>query len=81
MWACSMFPNHRAEVIIHLWQEYQRNDVSFSVHLITGLIMFRYLITSDTDFDYLVKTVSVDFPTMKLLSYPLWLINNSGKIL
>lgn len=76
-----MFSNHRAELLLHLWQEYHRNDVSFSVHLITGLIMFRYLITGDTDYDYLAKMVSVDFPTVKLLSYPLWLINNSGKFL
>lgn len=80
MWACSMFSNPHTQVIIHLWQEYHRKDASFLVHLITGLTMFRHL-TGDTDFDYLVKMGFVNFPTMKLLTYPLWLISNSGKIL
>lgn len=76
-----MFSNHWAEVTL-LWQEYHRNDVtSFSALPIRRIMMFRCLTTGDSDFDYLFKIFSADFPIAKLLFYTSELIGNIGKIL
>ena len=39
-----------------------------------GLIRFRYLIAGDTDLDYLVNMVSIDFPHYKATIVP-WVVH------
>ena len=45
--------------------------MSFSVQPIMRSMMFRCLISGDSDFDDLFKIFSADFPIVKLLFYTL----------
>lgn len=47
--------------MIHVWQEYCRNDVSFLVHHIKGFMMSVCLSASNIDLEYLTKMVSARF--------------------
>ena len=63
--------SHNYLKMIHFWQQYQRNGVPFSVNHNRD----------DTNLDHLIRWCLPDFSTVKLLFFPLWLVNIWGDTL
>lgn len=63
---------------MHLWWEYHwSHAVSFSSFFssVRSHMICTCPVIGDVDFDHFIKCILLDFPTVKLLPFPLWVIH------